>query len=200
MPLVAWMGPNMWRALHIAAALALPTRRMRLVVLFSFAFWMDLQEGNVMIFLMLIALAAVRGSTVWSGAFLALTLLIPRPLMIPIAVWILWREPPLRRPFAALFVLQALFVFAAGYADDWTHVLVASGAHVASPLNLSPSRYFGAPWLLAGIPLAAYLAVHRKIGLAGLAASPYLLPYYLLMGLVEAPEATSEKRPSRCGP
>jgi hypothetical protein len=54
-PVIAWLGPNLWRVLHIAAAVALPSWPLRLMALGSLAFWADLQEGNVMIFVLLLA-------------------------------------------------------------------------------------------------------------------------------------------------
>ena len=52
---LSWMGVIGWRLLHIVAALAMPTWRLRLLVLVSFAFWWDVETGNVLVFLLLAA-------------------------------------------------------------------------------------------------------------------------------------------------
>lgn len=81
--------------------------------------------------------------------------IVPRPLMIPVAAWLLWTRP------------------------------VAAGGDVAIPSNVGPSRFIGIPWLLVGVPLAAWLTLRGRLGVAALAASRYWLPYYLLFPIVE---------------
>jgi hypothetical protein len=56
MQLVVPVGLAAWRLLHFAWALALPTWRLRLLVLVSWPFWLDVSTGN---FLTLIFLTAV---------------------------------------------------------------------------------------------------------------------------------------------
>lgn len=188
-PVIAYFGPTLWRSLHIAAAAALPTWPLRLMVLASFAFWADLQEGNVMIFLLLLIIYAMRGSDAASVGVLISALLIPRPLMFPVVIWLLWRHEKLRPIFALLFAIDLLLTIASGYGVDWISVLITAGSPAADPLNLSPSRFMGLAWLLVGGPLAAYLTCRGSVGLAGLAISPYLLPYHMLIGLSDSPSA-----------
>ena len=100
-PLVL-VTPLLWRALHVIAALAMPTWPMRLLLLASWPFAFDLQLGNVMTFVLLAAAWALRGNRIGALAFIACCLLFPRPFMLPIAVWLLWKQPWLRWPAVAL--------------------------------------------------------------------------------------------------
>jgi len=86
------MGTLAWRLLHVVAALALPTWPMRIVTLLSWPFWFDVEAGNIMVFVLLAAAWAIRGNAIGSGAFLVLTLLAPRPLMLPVAACLLWKH------------------------------------------------------------------------------------------------------------
>lgn len=180
-----WIGPDLWRLLHIPAALALPTWPMRLVTLASYPFWFDVNNGNIMVFVTLLAVYAMRGHR-WAGwGFLALALLVPRPLMVPVAAWLLWREPGYRMGFAALFTVHAGAVLATGWAFDWVSSMTKEGWQVASAFNIGPTRLLGYWWLLAGVPLAAWLFRRGQVGWAGLALSPYVLPQYALIALAD---------------
>jgi hypothetical protein len=183
--LIAPIGTLGWRALHLAGALALPTWPMRLLALASWPFWYDVEAGNLMIFVVLAGAWVLRGSRVGTGAYLLLTLLVPRPLMVPLAAWLLWKRGEWRWPFVAGLVVHAAGVVALGWADDWWTALFAAGGDVTIPSNVGPSRFIGAAWLVIGVPLAALLTWRGRVGWASLAASPYWLPYYLLMPLLE---------------
>jgi hypothetical protein len=56
---------------------------------------------------------------------------------------------------------------------------------MANPYAIGPAKLIGVLWVAIGIPLAVVLTRFRRLGLAGLAASPYWLPYYLLFLLLE---------------
>jgi hypothetical protein len=74
---------------------------------------------------------------------------------------------------------------ATGLTDEWLRELLTHGARMNEWLfNVGPSRFVGTWWLLAGIPLGAWLTWKGRIGLASLAVSPYLLPYYLMFSFV----------------
>jgi hypothetical protein len=192
-PVLAWafaplaaIGTVGWRLLHFVAVLALPGWPMRMLGLLSWPFWYDVEAGNLLAFVVLAAAWAARGSRVGSAAFLALVLLVPRPLMLPVAAWVLWKQPEWRIPFVAAFAVHAVVVVATGWADDWTVALLAAGGDVTNPSNVGPSRVLGTvPWVLIGVPLAGWLTVRGRLGLASLMASPYWLPYYLLVLLLE---------------
>jgi hypothetical protein len=190
--LVLPIGVVGWRLAHIAAALAMPSWGSRLIVLASYPFWFDVSVGNVLTFMVLPAAWALRGSRTASIVYLALMMLIPRPIMLPLALWLLWKRPGLRAPFIGLAIGLGLATLATGLAGEWISTLLGSATSTGQwssggagwDFNIGPSRWLGAWWLLAGIPLAAWLTWKGRVGLASLAVSPYLLPYYLLFGVL----------------
>lgn len=192
-PLLAWafgplglLGTALWRGLHVVAALALPTWPMRLLALASWPLWYDVETGNLVIFVVLAAAWALRGSRISIGAFLVLALLVPRPLMVPVAVWLLWKHPAWRIPFVAAAIVHVALVLVTGWADAWLGAVLAASGDVGIPSNVGPSRFIGVvPWMAIGLPLAAWLTWRGRLGLASLAVSPYWLPYYLLALLLE---------------
>ena len=184
--LMAPIGVTIWRALHLVAVLALPSWPMRVVALAAWPLWYDIQTGNVLAFIVLTAAWAIRGSRLATAGFLLLVLLIPRPLMFPVAVWLLWQRPEWRLPFVAACLAHAIAVVFTGWGDEWLGTLIAAGGDAGLPSNVGPSRFLGTvPWMLLGIPLAAWFTWKGRLGIASLAASPYWLPYYLLMLLLE---------------
>jgi len=186
---IGGMGAFAWRIVHVAAALAMPTWPMRLVTLAAWPFWYDVETGNVLVFVVLSAAWALRGNPVGIGAFLVLTLWFPRPLMLPILAYLLWKQPAWRVPAVALAVVMTLAALASGWAWDWVRLLTTLGAEAGSPNNLGPTRFLGPWWLLIGVPLAVWLTRRKHLGWASLAVSyPYVLPYYLLMLVLELPE------------
>lgn len=182
---IGLMGPIAWRLLHFAAALALPVWTLVIVTLISWPFWFDVETGNTMVFVLVAGAWALRGNHFGIFAFLTLALLIPRPLMLPLVAWILWQRPEWRWPFAAMFLLHGLLVLVSGWGPQWIAELLWTPGIYTSPSNVGPSRFLGLSWLIVGVPLAAFLTWRGRIGLASLAISPYLLPYYLIMGLLE---------------
>jgi len=188
--------PMVWRALHVAAALALPTWPTRLLLLASWPFAFDLQLGNVITFVLLAAAWAMRGNRIGALVFLAFCLLFPRPLMLPIAAWLLWRQPWSRWPFLLMFVVHAALVVASGWGGAWIAQLFASTEEIGSAFNIGPSALVGLWWLVLGIPLGAWLFWRGRVGLAGLAISPYLLPYYLMFALLDLPSRDTSRSAS----
>jgi hypothetical protein len=195
MPAVAWIGVLGIRLVTLACAVALPTWPMRLLALASWPFAMDVQHGSFIALILLAAAWALNGSRVAALGFIVLALLSPRPLMLPIAGYLLWKQPWLRLPSLALFIAHAAGVLATGYGDDWVGMLLASGTDgIEGPFNLSPSRLLGRMWLLTGIALAVFLTVRGRVGWAALAISPYVLPHYLLLLLLEIGPRAGELR------
>jgi hypothetical protein len=180
------VDPALWRVLHVAAALALPTWPMRILLLASWPFAFDLQLGNLMTFILVVAVYAMRGNRVAVLIFLAVTLLAPRPLVLPIAGWLLWRQPGIRLPFVAMFVVHAVLVLFSGWADEWIVRLLTSTDEIESAFNVGPTAVVGAWWLLIGVPLGIWLFWRGWVGLAGVAVTPYVLPYYLMLAPVRA--------------
>ena len=198
MPAIAWIGTIGIRLATIAAALALPTWPMRLLTLASWPFAMDLQHGALITMLVCAAAWALRGSRVGGLFFIALCFLSPRPLMVPVAVYLLWKQPALRVPTLVIGALSAVGVVATGYAADWVGMLLRSGLDpYSTPLNLSPSRFIGSLWLPIGALLAVILTWRGHPGFAALAINPYVLPHYLLFGLLELPNDANSDRPAK---
>lgn len=195
----ATLGLTVWRGLHIAAAVALP-RPLGIIVLLSFPFWWDVMAGSVLTFQLLAAAWAMRGRGWAIGSTLVLALLIPRPLTIPLMVWLLWANPEWRIRFVWIAVGLALLTLATGQAFDWLFAMRQQAADLTHFANLSPSRLIGVAWIPIGAVLAVILLRRRWVGLACLAASPYLLPYYLLLGFLGRPDREDdrpERRPAR---
>ena len=181
------MGALAWRVLHVAAvgALALHDRRLALVTILSWPFWFDVEAGNLMTFVFVLAAFALAGRRWAIAAYLVAAVLVPRPLMLPIAIWLLWQHREWRWPFAALFVVHALVVAVTGWGPAWIGSLAASSAEIESVLNFGPSRLIGWWWIPIGLTAAIILTWRGRLGWASLAASPYWLPYYFLMPLLE---------------
>ena len=197
--LLAPLGTFAWQGLHVVAAIALPSWPLRVAALLSWPFWYDVETGNLMVFILLAAAWALTGNRLATGAYLLLAILIPRPLMLPVAAWLLWERPEWRVPFAAALAAHALAVLAIGWGPEWVGTIIAAGRDADLPSNVGPSRFIGTlPWLVIGLPLATWLTWRGRVGLASIAASPYWLPYYLIMPLLELvrPRASTEP-PSR---
>jgi hypothetical protein len=192
-PVAAWLfvpiaviGPLAWRVLHVVAALALPDRRLALVTLVSWPFWFDFATGNVMVFVLLLAVSALRGSRWASLGFLGMAMLVPRPLMLPIATWLLWKRSDMRLPALALFIGHAGLVWASGWGQAWVaRLLETPTTQVGIRFDVGPSHLLGGLWVPIGVTIAVFLTWRGRLGLASLAASPYWLPYYLMMPLLE---------------
>jgi hypothetical protein len=191
-PVAAWilgfitlMPLWLWQVLHVAVLPLLRSWWLVAACLITFPLWFDIQTGNLMIFIAVTGFWAVRGNRVAIGLFLVLTLLVPRPLMLPLAAWILWTRPASRMPFLLLFVAHATIVIASGYAAEWLDALFRVGPELTSDYNYGPSRVIGLWWVPIGVALAVWLTRRGRIGLASLVISPYWLPYYFLMVLLE---------------
>jgi hypothetical protein len=152
----------------------------------SYPFWFDVQTGNLMTFVTLAGLLALRGSRAATAAFLVLAVLVPRPLMLPLAAWLLWHRPATRLPFVVFFVAHAVVVVWLGYGQDWLAALTDVNAELANAYNFGPSRFIGEWWIPIGLALAAWLTWRGNLGFASLVISPYWLPYYFLMLVLEA--------------
>lgn len=182
---LAQLGQTLWRVLLLASLVALP-RRLTFLALASYPLWFAIHAGSVMVLVVVAAFWALRGRGWAIGAFFVLALLIPRPLMIPIVVWILWKEPRWRVPFAALFLVHLGLVAATGYLDDWVRVLLATGLEeIQSVFNVAPSAIIGPAWVILAIPLAIWAFRAQRPALSGLLLQPYWLPYYLLILLAD---------------
>lgn len=180
------LGYSFWLGLHLAVVPLLRDVRLIALMALSIPFWMDTIEGGLVIFVVVSGLLAIRGSRIGAIAYLALSLLMPRPLQLPLVVWLVWRRPDLRWPFALMTTVLVATTVASGYTITWiSELLGLSGTHHSMVANLGPTRLLGPAWLLIGGPLAVWLTTRGRVGLAGLAITPYLAPEYLLLLLWE---------------
>jgi hypothetical protein len=144
-----------------------------------------------MTFVAVAGAAALAGSRVATGASLVMALLMPRPLVVPLVAWLLWKRSEWRWPFLAMFVAHGAIVVALGFGPDWLDALLhaTEGVEVA---DFGPAAFIGSWWVPIGLLLAALLTWRGRVGLASLAASPYWLPQYLLMLVLDL----APKRPA----
>lgn len=189
-----------WSLLHAAAVVALRDRWLVIVTLVSWPFWVDLYNGNTMVFVFVAAALAIRRSAVGTGAYVALSLLMPRPLMLPVLVWILWKQPRWRLRFVGIVIAYAVLLLASGQLSAWLGALTSvSDAVSVSSRDIGPALLIGGWWLWLGGLLAIGLTLAGRLGLASLAASPYWLPQYLMMGMLELLRPDSGVQSSRLG-
>lgn len=186
MVIIAPIGFYGWAALHVAALGLLRDRGLILLAAVSAGLWADLALGNTLVFVFVFGVLALRGSRFGSIAYIVLCALMPRPLQLPLLIWLLWQRPQLRIPATAIFIAHAGLVIATGYGAEWLGALMTTAdQQIAAGPNWGPTGLIGAAWLVAGVPLAVLLTRHGLVGLAGLAMSPYLFPQYLLLALVD---------------
>ena len=188
-PLAGWvmaavvpLGYALWWALHLGALPLLRDWKLIALTVLSVPFWIDTMIGSTVVWVFVAGVVAMRGSRWGAITYLALFLLMPRPVHLPLAGWLLWQRPDVRWPFALLLAVVGLTTLASGYTEDWiANLLWTGGDYLSVEHNFSPTRLIGVVWLLIGVPLAAWLTWKGRVGIAGLAMTPYLLPPYLLM-------------------
>lgn len=192
-PVAAWLlapivagGLVAWQLAHLVALALARDWKIVLLIVLSAPFWFDLEQGNILIFVLVAAWVAVRSERVATALpFLALAVLAPRPLMLPMLIWLLWHRPRLRLPFLAIFVAHTGLTLLSGYGGEWVSRLMTSTSEMTHPSNIGPSRLIGAVWIPLGLAVATYLTLRGRLGLASLAAQPYIFHYYLLMLVLE---------------
>lgn len=189
-PVAAWImaGVTMigywpWVVAHVAAVLLLRDVRMIGLVLVSYGFWWDTAQGNILTFALVAGMLALGGSRGAILAYLGLFMLTPRPLMAPLALWLLWGNRSLVRPFAAMAVLHAALVVLSGYALIWPAAVLRY--ELPEGITIGPTALIGYWWLLIGIPLGLWLTWRGTVGWAGLAVSPWVAPQYVIWPLLD---------------
>jgi hypothetical protein len=183
---IAPIGYLGWSVLHVAALLALRDRWLIAITFLSFPFWADLYNGNTMTFVFVAAVGVLRQTSAATAIYLVLCLLMPRPVMLPLLAWVLWRQPAWRTWFAAMMVLNALAVLGTGHGVGWVEALLrVPGAVSVSSRDLGPAVLLGLWWLPLSALLAGVLLLRGRVGFASVAASPYWLPQYFIMLLLE---------------
>ena len=206
-PVAAWalaaivpIGLAGWVALHAAALFLVRDARMVLLILLSWGFWMDVSTGNLFTFVFVAGLLALRGSTAATVTYFALCLLMPRPVQLPLLAWLLWQRPAMRLPFVGVALAHAALVVLSGYGVDWIAVLLSTSSSESSlpfPINSAPSAVIGpALWLVAAVPLGAWLFLRGRVGWASLLLSPYWLAQYWMMPLLELARQPASRLPA----
>jgi hypothetical protein len=180
------LGLLAWRVAQVAALAVFRDWRAMIAIVLTAPFWLDFTGGQTMIFVAAAGWAAYRGSRAGTLAWFLLAVLMPRPLMLPLTAWLLWRRPETRSWFAAIFLVHGAMVLGSGHAADWAGRLLATARdEITHPGNIAPSRLIGVAWMPIGLVLGAWLTWRGRLGLASLAMQPYLFGYYLLMLVLE---------------
>lgn len=181
MSLVPLIGVWVWAALHVAALLLLRDWRLIALAATTWGFWDELAGGNTMTFVFVAGVLALRGNRAAAVGYFALFFLMPRPLMLPLAAWLLWRDRSITVPVAVVGVVLGGLSLASGLVPEWIAAVLRHSGPIG---NLAPSAFVGtAPWLMLGVPVGVWLALRGHFGWAGLAVSPYWLAHYLLLPL-----------------
>lgn len=164
-------------------------RDWRLIAMFvaSLPFWLDIITGMTFAAVPVLAIAAVRGSFAAQLGFFALSALMPRPLMLPVLVWLLWRKPRARLLGVCVVVSFTVAAGFTGWADEWVKdLMTVAGSEDVRPV-VQPLAWLGPLWFaMAGV--GAWLTTRGHLGVASLAVSPYWNPSYFLLLLLEFPQ------------
>jgi hypothetical protein len=191
--LIAPLGIVAWRLVSLASLFLLP-RRLGLMALVCLPLWLDLYAGNITTIVFVLAALAIAGNRWAIGGYLLMVLLIPRPLMLPVALWLLWKHPDWRTRFIFMLATEAVVIVLLGSAAPWLVSAISGRSDFGGPFDFGPGRFIGPIWVPIGLALAAWFVSKGRLGYASLAASPYWLPYYPLMLLLElaSPRRSSE--------
>ena len=182
---VTYLGYWAWFAAHVAVLWLLRfSPLLVLLVAVSWGWWSDAMMGNAFVFVFVAGVLAFRGSKGWALAFMALSCLMPRPVQVPLALWLLWTMPAIRWATVGIVAANVVLIALSGLGPAWIAALRnLSASDIA--IDLGPTVFFGAWWFIVGLPLAAWLTWKRRPGWAGLALTPYTLPQYLLMPFID---------------
>jgi hypothetical protein len=194
-PVAAWvltalvpLGLPIWQVAHLAVLALLRPYWMAFVVLAWWAFWHDVMNGNLMTFVFVAGWLALRGNRAGTYASYALVVLMPRPLLLPLTAWLLYRQADTRVGFALIFAAHFGLVVLSGYSVDWVQrLLETAGPEMMHPWNWLPSQWIGIAWLPFGLVLAAALTSLGWVGAASILAAPYVFPYYWMVVLWDVP-------------
>jgi hypothetical protein len=182
------------------------------MVLFFPPIWHDLALGNVSVFTVaVLAVLLARRDGVGGVAFGLLLLLVPKPHLLPIAVWLAVRRP--RDGVAALAtlaigVVAGVFVFGPELWIDWLGTF-REPLERTFTANVAFSGLLGPPGVVVGVAAAvviglAALVRRTDIGLglslvSGIVLGPYSFIHYL-SGLVVVIDPVLRARPRWLAP
>ena len=122
---VSWLGYWPWLTLHFAALLLVGSKSLILLMLCSWGFWFDFSQGNTLTFVLVAGILGLRGQRSGSLASVALLVLMPRPLQVPLIVWLLCTQPNIRLPSAAIAVVHGVLVLATGQLGQWVEAMAS---------------------------------------------------------------------------
>lgn len=190
------LGLHGWAVLHALALVPLGWPLVGIVAV-SHPLWEELLTGHVMLFIAVAAFTGVRGNRIGALLFFAMAALMPRPIMLPVLAWLLWKQPWSRWPFVTIMAAHGGLVLWTGLADEWIARMMDLPDGMAHPGNPLPSHWIGYWWVPIGWTLAAWLTLRGRLGLASLMASPYLYPGYFLMLVLDWPMARPPRNPKQ---
>ena len=116
-----------WFALHFVAIALLRPRWLLLVVLLAWPFWSDAVNGSTLTFVAVSASLALAGSRPATVVYVIFFVLMPRPLMVPVLAWLMWRR---RTDLVWLVALGAIVLassVALGQLGPWFSRLLSTG-------------------------------------------------------------------------
>ncbi len=179
------LGLAAWTVFHLLAVLLIRPWWLALLFGLSWPFWVDVVSGNTVTFVAVAGIVAMRGSGAGAYIYWWLTLIIPRPVQIPLALYLAWKRPELRRGFVILTAVNLVLLLIVGQGAEWISYVLARGAeNTGAVFNIHPAADLGMLWLIVGLPAAVILTWRGFPGQAGVVVSPSLLAQYLLMAFV----------------
>jgi len=183
--LIASVGPWVWTAFSLVSLALLKHSVWIVGFLLAWPFWRDVETGASFWYVPLAALLVLRGSLAAGFAFGVLTVLVPRPMMLPILGWLLWQRPQQRVLVLAGGASAVAASLVTGFGTDWvTYLLRVAGDSETAFTRISPRNFLGALWVLLPI-VGIWLTLRGRLGLAALAVSPYWTPAYLLILILD---------------
>lgn len=179
------LGLTGWTLLHLSAVALIRPLKLAALFMLSWPFWVDVVSGNTVTFVATAGILAMRGSRIGVYSYWWLTMIMPRPFQLPLALYLVWRRPDLWRGLTVMIIVNVALVLVLGHWAEWVGYLVARGAEDTDAIfNIHPAADWGAVWLIVGIPLAALLSWRGWPGIGGVIVFPSLLPQYLLIAFV----------------
>lgn len=203
-PLTAWVlapfvaaGFGIWTLLHFLSLLLIPDRRTALLLGVSIAFYLDWVLGNTVTFTFVFAAVAVSGSRWGTWGFLIMCALFPRPFMLPVAAWLVWRHPEWRAPAVAVAGVALLSNLATGQMDEYIAMLrtwssIEFDRYFFSPVAIGPL------WLPLALAVTAIAVWKDRPGIAAMTIQPYIgfkYAMFLLLEFVSPRERASADAP-----
>ncbi|HEX7069427.1 MAG TPA: hypothetical protein VF190_01425 [Rhodothermales bacterium] len=180
------IGKVGWLIVPFAMLALLRDWRLIAVFLVSAPFWWDVESGLSFIEIPLAALVALRGSRSAALALVAMAVLMPRPMMLPLVGWFLWQRPYLRLPGAIIALALTAGAFLTGWGDEWIKAMLSVASASSESGQIRLTTLLGPFWLVMPA-LAAWLTWRGQIGLAALAISPYWTPTYPMLLVLDLP-------------